>query len=152
MPAWHQSHIRTRLNQTDFTSVRRGRRVDGSRDVRGVLVGDVVSRVRLVIAVILYLRRLCVHYAVAESTEKLHPGIFAVVVLVAAFFAGDSRSSVAVCFVDVGSAIRFVNGFCRSCIVQGDSVQMAKEHGHIRMRDLQYITTPCTCSIFLAKT
>jgi len=94
MPAWHQSHIRTLLKQTDFTSVRRGRRVGGSRDqrcadadilasasaivgfrqqpsvdvrrraaphcqmsvtvVRGVLVGGVVSRVRLVIAVILY--------------------------------------------------------------------------------------------------
>jgi len=37
---------------------------------------SLISRVRLVIAVILYLQRLCVHYAVADSTEKLHPGIF----------------------------------------------------------------------------
>jgi len=75
MPGWHQSHIRTRLKQTYFASVRRVRRVV-SRDVRGVLVGGVVSRVRLVIAAILYLQRLYMHYAVADSTEKLHQGIF----------------------------------------------------------------------------
>ena len=43
MPAWHQSHIRTRLKQTYFTSASRVRRVGGSRDVRGVLVGGVVT-------------------------------------------------------------------------------------------------------------
>ena len=75
MPGWHQSHIRTRLKQTYFASVRRVRRVV-SRNVRGVLVGGVVSRVRLVIAAILYLQRLYMHYAVADSTEKLHQGIF----------------------------------------------------------------------------
>ena len=74
MPAWHHSHTRTRLKQTDFTSVRRVRRVGGivvTFAVSSSAALSLVSRVRLVIAVILFLQRLCVHCAVPDTLVQM---------------------------------------------------------------------------------